>query len=101
MFLLSQVKEVEAAAERAAVQSAAIIEEAMAQAEELRRKATQESHSQVACFSNDRLIKNQIWRGQAETHVLTLLDYTTARLVITETSSVKGHRCVFEAFSER
>jgi hypothetical protein len=43
-----QVKEVEAAAERAAVQSAAIIEEAMAQAEDMRRKAVQESHSQVS-----------------------------------------------------
>ncbi len=42
-----QVKEVEAAAERAAAQSAAIIEDAMAQAEDLRRKAAQETHSQV------------------------------------------------------
>jgi hypothetical protein len=46
-----QVKEVEAAAERAAVQSAAIIEEAMAQAEETRRRAAQESQSQVSQHS--------------------------------------------------
>ncbi len=37
----------EAAAERAAAQSAAIIEDAMAQAEEMRRKAAKETHSQV------------------------------------------------------
>lgn len=42
-----QVKEVEAAAERAAAQSAAIIEEAMAQAEETRRRAEQDTQSQV------------------------------------------------------
>lgn len=46
-IVLAQIKEVEAAAERAAAQSAAIIEDAMAQAEELRRKAAQETHSQV------------------------------------------------------
>ncbi len=40
----------EAAAERAAAQSAAIIEDAMAQAEDLRRKAAQETHSQVRPF---------------------------------------------------
>ena len=37
----------EAAAERAAAQSAAIIEEAMAQAEETRRRAEQDTQSQV------------------------------------------------------
>ena len=42
-----QVKEVEIAAERAAAQSAAIIEEAMAQAEETRRRAEQDTQSQV------------------------------------------------------
>ncbi len=41
------MKEVEAAAERAAAQSAAIIEEAMAQAEETRRRAEQDTQSQV------------------------------------------------------
>ncbi len=41
------MKEVEIAAERAAAQSAAIIEEAMAQAEETRRRAEQDTQSQV------------------------------------------------------
>ena len=45
---MPQVKEVEAAAERAAAQSAAIIEEAMAQAEETRRRAEQDTQSQVS-----------------------------------------------------
>ena len=44
-----QVKEVEAAAERAAAQSAGVIEEAMAQAEEARRRAEQDTQSQVRC----------------------------------------------------
>lgn len=45
--LHAQVKEVEAAAERAAAQSASIIEDAMAQAEETRRRAKQDTQSQV------------------------------------------------------
>ena len=51
-----QVKEVEAAAERAAAQSAAIIEEAMAQAEETRRRAEQDTQSQVQPFAQCRLL---------------------------------------------
>ena len=47
---MPQVKEVEAAAERAAAQSAAIIEEAMAQAEETRRRAEQDTQSQVSAM---------------------------------------------------
>ena len=46
-----QVKEVEAAAERAAAQSAAVIEEAMAQAEEARRRAEQDTQSRVRATS--------------------------------------------------
>ena len=46
-----QVKEVEAAAERAAAQSAAVIEEAMAQAEEARRRAEQDTQSRVRCLA--------------------------------------------------
>jgi hypothetical protein len=42
-----QVKEVEAAAERAAAESAAIIERAMGQAEALRRRAEHENASQA------------------------------------------------------
>ena len=54
MYLKSsvlQVKEVEAAAERAAAQSAAVIEEAMAQAEEARRRAEQDTQSRVRCLT--------------------------------------------------
>ena len=45
------MKEVEAAAERAAAQSAAVIEEAMAQAEEARRRAEQDTQSRVRCLA--------------------------------------------------
>ena len=45
----------EAAAERAAAQSAAIIEEAMAQAEETRRRAEQDTQSQVSVLPGHEL----------------------------------------------
>lgn len=45
--LPAQVKEVEAAAERAAAQSAAIIERAMEQAEDMRRRAARDTQGQV------------------------------------------------------
>ncbi|CAL8470378.1 g9920 [Coccomyxa elongata] len=63
-----KVKEVEAAAERAAAQSAAIIEDAMAQAEDLRRKAAQETHSQAMEIVRlkDRLAEAE--EGRRDTH---------------------------------
>ncbi|BDA44416.1 probable Kinesin-like protein KIN-12E [Coccomyxa sp. Obi] len=63
-----KVKEVEAAAERAAAQSAAIIEDAMAQAEDLRRKAAQETHSQAmeVVRLKDRLAEAE--EGRRDTH---------------------------------
>ncbi|KAK9915787.1 hypothetical protein WJX75_004111 [Coccomyxa subellipsoidea] len=63
-----KIKEVEAAAERAAAQSAAIIEGAMAQAEELRGKAAQETHSQAMEIVRlkDRLAEAE--EGRCDTH---------------------------------
>ena len=49
------MKEVEAAAERAAAESAAIIERAMGQAEQLRQRAERDNASQARLFWRARL----------------------------------------------
>lgn len=52
--LSPQVKEVEAAAQRAATASAGVIEEAMAAAEAARRQASAQTQEQVAHTSHER-----------------------------------------------